>query len=278
MIPASFSVKGYAAITFKEAKENMDSSTIWTTIMKINKYYPEKTQLYFSTTRGGQDKTAIDDPLTSSAIFDMIKGCVDTCQIKESKGSSISLLLGSCYEYKVPFGITSDDTGHKSIILTLPFPMAGCYAVSAAFDGSIKRGGFREHYMVSIDLDIYIGKLDESQYHQSLAKGVQVYPFKLNHPEYYTRADSSESEFTTDQSEEEEPSTPKAGKQPQRSAAYNPKKKGITKKKRPSGINRRLLEAFTAVAGQSTKTNTRHDDGPTATNPPEAINNPTPAT
>uniref|UniRef100_A0AAU7E1W7 Matrix protein n=1 Tax=Sambucus betanucleorhabdovirus 5 TaxID=3141833 RepID=A0AAU7E1W7_9RHAB len=265
MIPASFSVKGYAAITFKEAKENMDSQTIWTTIMKINKYYPEKTQIYFSTTRGGQDKTTIEDPLTSSAIFDMIKGCVETCQIKESKGSSISLLLGACYEYKVPFGITSDDTGHKSIILTLPFPMTGCYAISAAFDGSIKRGGYREHYMVSIDLDIYIGKLDESQYHQSLAKGVQVYPFKLNHPEYYTRADSSESEPTTDQSDEEAPSTPKNTKPHQRSAAYQPKRKGIVKKKRPSGINKRLLEAFNAVAGQNQKPDT--DPGNTPGNP-----------
>uniref|UniRef100_A0AAU7E089 Matrix protein n=1 Tax=Sambucus betanucleorhabdovirus 2 TaxID=3141830 RepID=A0AAU7E089_9RHAB len=249
MIPASFSVKGYAAITFKEAKESMDAQTIWTTLMKINKYYPEKTQLFFSTTRGSTDKTAVDDPLTSSAIFDMIKGCVETCQIKESKGSSISLLLGSCYEYKVPFGITSDDTGHKSIILTLPFPMTGCYAMSASFDGSIKRGGQREHYMVSISLDIYIGKLDEEQYHKSLAKGVQVYPFKLNHPEYYTRNESSESEFTTDQSDEETPSTPKTAKQSHKPISYNPKKKGIVKKKRPSGINKRLLEAFNTVAG-----------------------------
>uniref|UniRef100_A0AAU7E084 Matrix protein n=1 Tax=Sambucus betanucleorhabdovirus 3 TaxID=3141831 RepID=A0AAU7E084_9RHAB len=256
MLPASFSVKGYAAITFKEAKENMDSQTIWTTIMKINKYYPEKTQIYFSTTRGGQDRTTIDDPLTASAMFDMIKGCVETCQIKESKGSSVSLLLGSCYEYKVPFGITSDDTGHKSIILTLPFPMIGCYAINAAFDGSIKRGGLREHYMVSIDLDIYIGKLDENQYQQSLAKGVQVYPFKLNHPEYYTRTDSSESEFTTDQSDEEAPSTPKTTKQPSHPTSYNPRKKGIAKRKRPSGINKRLLEAFNAVAGQAKRPST----------------------
>uniref|UniRef100_A0AAU7DYY3 Matrix protein n=1 Tax=Sambucus betanucleorhabdovirus 1 TaxID=3141829 RepID=A0AAU7DYY3_9RHAB len=268
MMPASFSVKGYAAITFKDAKEHMDAQTIWTTIMKIYKYYPERMQLYFSATRGGQDKTTVEDPLTTSAIIDMIKGCVETCQIKESKGSAISLLLGSCYEYKVPFGITSDDIGHKSIILTLPFPMAGCYAMSAAFDGVIKRGSMREHYMVSIALDIYIGRLDADQYQQSLAKGVQVYPFKLNHPEYYTKADSSESEFTTDPSEDEGPVPSDTGKSPHKAVLYRPRKKGITKRKRPSGINKRLLEAFNAVAGSSRATHEgTNDKTPTADTP-----------
>nr|UYE93359.1 matrix protein [Tomato betanucleorhabdovirus 2]UYE93365.1 matrix protein [Tomato betanucleorhabdovirus 2] len=251
MLPATFSVKGYAAITFKDAKDNMGASTIWSTLMKIQKYYPEKLKLYFSSTRGGQDTTTNDDPLVTSAIMNMIKGCVDTCQIKESKGASISLLLGTCYEYKVPFGISSDDVGHRSIILTLPFPMAGCYMMSAAFEGSLKRGGSREYYMVDISLDIYIGQLSDEQYKKSLSQGIKVYPFKLNHPEYFPKADSSESEFTTEPSDDEDGEPPMAPRKRSKSPLSTMKKRGVMKKKKHSGVNRRLLDAFNMVAKQA---------------------------
>ncbi|UTQ50576.1 MAG: glycoprotein [Tomato betanucleorhabdovirus 1] len=276
MLPANFSVKGYAAVTFKDAKDNMSASTIWSTIMKIQKYYPKKIDLCFSSTRGGQDKTTNEDPLIASAIMNMVKGCVEACQIKESKGAAMSLLLGRCYEYKVPFGISSDDIGHKSIILTLPFPMSGCYTMSAKFDGSIKKDNKREHYMVDVSLDIYIGQLSDEQYLNSIDQGVVVYPFKLNHPEYYPRADSSESEPTTDQSEEDEPDKQKrVPRKRSKSPAYNTKKRGISKKRKSQGINRRLLDAFNAVArqGQGSTPDERPRPSETKTDTDEAGTN-----
>uniref|UniRef100_A0AAU6MWB5 Matrix protein n=1 Tax=Beet leaf curl betanucleorhabdovirus TaxID=3118959 RepID=A0AAU6MWB5_9RHAB len=248
MLPATFSVKGHAAITFKDSKDSMNAASIWEAIMKIHKYYPEKVLLSMSTTRGSQDKVTQNDPLVTSAIMDMIKGCVDTCQIKESRGASINLLLGNCYEYKVPFGISSDDTGHRSIILTLPFPMSGCYTMNAAFDGAIRKNKLKEYYMVDISLDIFIGQLTGDQYSSALSRGIKVYPFKLNHPEYYPKTDSSESEFTTEPSDDDTETPPNAPKKRAKSPTHIMRKKLITKKKRTSGVNRKLVDAFNAVA------------------------------
>ncbi|AZN18349.1 putative matrix protein [Zhuye pepper nucleorhabdovirus] len=262
MNPSSFSVKGVAAVTFKKKKEGMTSSKIWNLIAKVCSHYPDKVQVMYSSKRGSDDKRTVEDPLVRSAISDMIDGCIETCEVKAAVGQSMNLLLGSCYEYRVPLGTRSVDTGHETILLSLPFPMAGCYVISSNLEGSIKKDGEREHYMVSIELDIYINNIDMDKYNKLLSFGMRVYPFKLNHPSYYTNPASSDSEPATDTSEGE-------GSDHSRSEGVLLKKRRrsprpIIKKQRKSALKdtlKKVIAQGKEMASSSRTTEQRSEEG-----------------
>ncbi|QJQ80125.1 matrix protein [Sowthistle yellow vein virus] len=205
MEPATFNIKGTISLTFPSQKEGMDASKIWTLVSKIWSLYPKKIQLFFSAKRGLDKGELVSDKVTIEAIKDLISGSISTLDIHSASGSSMSLYLGACHDYRVPFGVRSSDVGHDTIIFTLPFPLEGCYTASARFDGSIKRDtADREHYMMSIELEIYIGKVDMIRCEELIKTGYKVYPFKIMCPQYFQSAEMSESEFTTDASDEEE--------------------------------------------------------------------------
>ncbi|DBA08164.1 TPA_asm: matrix protein [birds-foot trefoil-associated virus] len=204
MNPASFSVKGCASITFGEQKDQMSSSKIWSMLANIWSYYPEKVSVYVSHQRGATEKTLVSDEKIKEALYNLVGGCIETCNVQSAVGSSMNLLLGQCHEYRLPFGTRSSDVGHNTILIPLPFPLDGCYVIHASFDGVLKKRTGKEHYMAEMDLDIHIGSLNSQTYSQLLQRGIKVYPFKLKHPEYFEDGNSSGSEFTTDMSDSEQ--------------------------------------------------------------------------
>ncbi|DAF42452.1 matrix protein [Bacopa monnieri virus 2] len=198
MNPSSFSIKGHVGITFKQRRDNMAALTLWGIISKVWSLYPEKITMYFSASRSGADKTEVEDPLIATAIQKMMSGCLKMYNTKCSVGRSVSLFLGDCYKHSLSFGTTSKDTGHETIILTLPFPMKGCYTVNAEVSNYFKKDGIKEHYMMSINIEAYIGDMDQEGYTTAISQGICVYPFMLEHPEMFSDNRASDSETSSD--------------------------------------------------------------------------------
>ncbi|DAF42300.1 TPA_asm: M [Plectranthus aromaticus virus 1] len=202
MRPASFSVKGSISMTFRDKKEGMTSNTIWNLIVKIWEMYPERVSISFSSTRGAPDSSPVLDPLTISAIQKMIQGSICTYSKICSVGRSMNLILGECSRYTITFGTQAHDTGHETILLTLPFGMKGCYKISASVDNYIKKDKAKEFYIMMLSLDIYIGELDDKGYEDAARQGMKVYPFMIEHPEFFSMPETSDSDGASDPSED----------------------------------------------------------------------------
>ncbi|AKH61404.1 matrix protein [Datura yellow vein nucleorhabdovirus] len=198
MEPASFSIKGNVGLTFKKKRDSMHALTLWDIVTKMWNMYPERVVVSFSTTRNSADKSPVEDPLVIAAIQKMVEGCVKSYNIKCSVGRSVNLLLGDCYKYAIALGTSSKDTGHETIILTLPFSMKGCYRIHAEVSNHMKKDGVKEHYMLGIGLEAYIGDMDTEGYNAAIKHGICIYPFMIEHPELFSKSITSDSEMSSD--------------------------------------------------------------------------------
>lgn len=191
---------------FSKKKPDMGSTKVWSIIKKLIDTYPNKISILFSSDRN--EVGAKQDDMSDNKIKvlpDLIEGCIHTNNIHAACSKSISLALGDCYEYTVPFGVRSEDTGHTTVIVRLPYIMEGCYTLTAAFSGKVGSRSTREHYSVVMDIEVYLGTIDVGRYTQYIGEGYKVYPMQIHHPEHYPKSEGSESEWTSEQSGDDTP-------------------------------------------------------------------------
>nr|UPN49228.1 matrix protein [Black currant nucleorhabdovirus 1]CAG4997680.1 matrix protein [Black currant nucleorhabdovirus 1] len=206
VVPGSFSIKGRVSLAFSKQKSDFSSSKMWDTVKKLTALYPEKIKMTYAVSRDDKAmSSAVPAEETSYDVMnDIIGGCILTNKIFLSYGKSTDLLIGDCHKYTIPFGSSSDDTGHTTIFFPLPYPMDGCYKISAGFKGKFGSRSAKEPYILTADLEIYISSLSQEKYDQGVSEGYKVYPLMKYHPEHFPNSDTSDSEHTSDQSEAEE--------------------------------------------------------------------------
>ncbi|UTQ50569.1 MAG: matrix protein [Betanucleorhabdovirus taraxi] len=207
MASCATSVKGYATVAFQTPKREMTSSKIWSIIKMILGLRPKYVELHFSANRGEANRTKLSaDDDTVCLLPDIVGGCLQAANIHASEGSSVNLLLGKCTKYTIPFGSSLKDTGHVTVMMTLPFPTEGCYQIHASFSGYLRTASHvKDHYMVEVNLEVYIKRLMSSDVEGLLSKCTPVYPFQLHHPDKFpTSDDTSDSEKSHSASEAEQ--------------------------------------------------------------------------
>nr|CAH2618907.1 MP putative movement protein [Canadian violet rhabdovirus 2]CAI5383922.1 MP putative movement protein [Canadian violet rhabdovirus 2] len=192
------SIKGHASVSFNSPRRDMTTSKTWNIITKIFDIKPSNVLISYSAARDKKGGEEVDTN-TRGLLKEVISGCIDTVCPPVSESYQTDIYLGKCSKYTIPFGTISKDTGHLSVIMSLPFLEDGCYNMGARFKGKSgsRRTGTLSHYMVDASLELYIKLLSPGEAESEIGKGIKVYPFMLRHPEYFgPSSDTSDNEST----------------------------------------------------------------------------------
>lgn len=182
----------------------MTSRKMWNIAQNILSIFPESVKLVYTKGRGlpaVEDQDITEE--TGTVIRAMILGVIKRNNICMAIGTTTDLLLGKCYTYTLPFGSNNEDTGHTTIIVSLPSIMDGCYHFQAGIKGHIGSKSDKDYYNLTMIMEIYIRLLADSEAKNYIEQGIEVYPARIEHPELYPDASESETELTTDPSDEE---------------------------------------------------------------------------
>ncbi|YP_010798379.1 matrix protein [Cardamom vein clearing nucleorhabdovirus 1] len=295
MIPSTLSVKGSANMWFNQQKDLTNPGKLWDVVSRLIKMHPEKFHINHNVQREQADANFVPcNDTTREMILDMIGGCIITNNILVATGRSPILALGESYQYTLALGVDASDTGHTTIILVatgrspilalgesyqytlalgvdasdtghttiippLPFLMQGAYKLTGQKTGKIGRKDKKEHYTAGIKMDVYIGHLTDDEYNHHVGNGHKIFPFKIEYPKYFTKSESSESDWTSEQSADEEKDQLNTQQTNQLPGIPQLKRKirGIMKSKR--NVRRRAPAIPTAPSAP-----TSEDDGPAA--------------
>lgn len=253
MNPSTFSIKGWVSLVFPQKKDNMDSSKIWNFISQAWRSYPQKVCVSMSLERDRKLSAPIDDGTEVGLLRDVTEGFISTTDIQPVVSTTMSLMLGKCYEYRIPFGTRSDDVGHSTILVALPIPMRGCYCVTADFEGAIRREKDKSRYMIAMNLEIYLDTIPMEKCNVLLATGYKAFPLKIEHPEYFRANDSSESEGhleTTDYEESDDGHELEPSRSKGNTRALPPAIKKKPTKMTRDKIRTGMIKALQAVAAE----------------------------
>ncbi|AAA50383.1 putative [Sonchus yellow net nucleorhabdovirus] len=190
------SIKGHASAIFNRQEKEISTGRVWEVMKKIMSLKPTRVIMSYSLLRSALDKSRQLTQEEYNIMQLILDGCVKTLEPVAASGICIDVNLGKCTKHTIPFGITNNDVGHVSVVMTLPFLEEGCYNIGACFDGRLSKSrSDASHYAVDVSLEIYLKSLSRDEAEEQISKGTSVYPFKINHPTYFEdETDTSDGE------------------------------------------------------------------------------------